>query len=303
MNNIGITYNNSIIGNYSNGLNREYLLGLGFYELEIEKASYIMDRYGKITRDLLLKEGENYEQANRIKYLGDIICGKIAINDMEELSKHLKKMWGTKKRLTINDLMLSKISKVPKKAVVAGIIDPTYKIFNSNNYQKEECMYEVIGVSSNYITVESNKKPVLKYKQNKEIPNILKIKELLPNGNIIVTFHRDYIKLCNRFVIIATLRRPEFHHGLIEIITIDGSRIYIYAKTIKQGEIVHYSGGTQRVYDYGFMGEEIEEKLCKSAYELYFKIRGVFSYMESANIEYNILSEDKDSKIGIEIEF
>lgn len=222
--------------------NKDSMISLGFTKEEIDILEFSVVNQGKVTVNSLVNMGLDYENAKRIKYMWDIIKGTVPLENTEDLVKHLRKMWGNKRRLSISDLLLSKVSKVPRKAVVAGIKDEKFKILNSNNYDVEDRLYDVVSISGSRITIKTDRKPVLKYGESLNIEGVLEVKEILQDKNIIVAIDKKYAKVCNRFIIVGSLRRPEFHHGLVEIICIEGTRVYIFAQTMGTKEYVKYSG-------------------------------------------------------------
>ena len=278
------------------------LASLGFSEQEINNLQYIITNGGKVTTNALMQYGYNYEQAKRLRYMYDICMGKVQIEDKNSLIKHLRKMNCHMPKIGIQNLKVSTVNKVPRKAVVAGIKDPTYCIYNSGNYPINDRMYDVVDVTNSYIHVKTPRKPVLKYGQAKSIDGVLKIIDV--DKNVTIAFDKKYCKLCNRFIVLASLRRPEFHLGMIEMICIEGTRVYVYAQNMGSRESASYSMGTQRVYDYGFYPSDIQSKLRRVGLELYKSLNGVYSEIIPANQEFRILtieeSVDKEDDIDIE---
>lgn len=267
------------------------LQSLGFTPEEISTFQYIVSTGGSISRASLMNCGLPYELASRIKYMYDIVTGRVSIESTDDLARHLRKMFGSHRRIGITDLALSKIKKVPRKAVIAGIKDEVFSIYNSNRYKPEERMYDVVDVTSERIFIETTRKPVLKYGQPKKIDGVIEIVEVKPDKKVVVAVNKKYARLCNRFVIVGSLRRPEFHHGLVEIICIEGTRVFIFAQSIGTKEAVRYSN-TQRVYDYGFLPNEIQPKLIKVASELYPTVCGVYAASYPPNSDYSVIIEE-----------
>lgn len=299
--------NNGIMGVYTQNtqisINLDQLLSLGFTLEEINTLNYIIMCNGKVTQSALVSYGLPYETAQKIKYMYDIATGKISINSTDDLVKHLRKTFGAHRRIGINDLALSKIQKVPRKAVVAGIGDTTFCIYNSMKHPANERMYDVVDVTGSRIFIETSIKPVLKYKQPKKIDGVIEIINLKDNGNVVVAINKEYARLCNRYIIVGSLRRPEFHHGMVEIICIEGTRVYIYAQTMNSNETVKYNGGTQRVYDYGFYTKDITSKLVAVASEIYNIVNGVYAADIPSNSDFHVLSlEQKEPSIEDSIE-
>ncbi len=268
------------------------LITLGFNMEEIQTLQYIVMNGGKVTPSALTSYGLDYESAKKIKYMYDIATGKINIESTDDFSKHLRKLFGTHRRIGIQNLALSKLQSVPRKAVIGGIRDETFSIYNSNKYPVNERMYDVVNVTGGRIWVETSRKPVLKFKQAKKLENVIEIIELKQDGKVVVAVDKQYCKLCNRFIIVGSLRRPEFHNGMVEIICIEGTKVYVYANNMGVRESVSYNGGTQRVYDYGFLPNEIQPKLLKVASELYPVISGVYASTNPANSDYHILTPE-----------
>ena len=77
-------------------------------------------------------------------------------------------------------------------------------MWNSKNYPVLERTYKVLNVSGGCITIETDRWPKLKYKQARKIPGVLELKEIdKVNRKLTVQIHKDYCKLCNRFIIVA----------------------------------------------------------------------------------------------------
>ncbi len=278
-------------------VDKQMLMGLGFSEFEINTLQNILINGGRTSINSIVGLGLTYEDARRIKYMHDICIGKVVIENTDDLIKHLRRIYRGH-RIGIGDLAVSRISRVNRKAVVAGITDPTFKIYNSKQYKLYDKMYDVVSVTGRRILVETNRKPVLKFKQPKFIEGILEITEVKENGNIIVAFDKRYCKLCNRFIVVGALRKPEFHHGLIEIICVDGTKVYVFAKTLGTRETVSYNMGTQRVYDYGYFAKDIKEKINMAGNMMYRQLGGVHAEIYPANQDYRPLTieevEDTD---------
>ena len=148
-------------------------------------------------------------------------------------------------------------------------------------------------LSSTNVTIESSRLPVLRYKEPRFIEDIIEIKEKTKRNTVILAVNRKHCRLCNRFIVVASMKRPEFHHGMIEIICIEGTRVYVYAATASKSERLSYNSQTQRIYNFGYFPFEIETKLKESATSVYQKLCGVYSEFHPANSDYKILMEDK----------
>ena len=78
----------------------------------------------------------------------------------------------------------------------------------------------------------------------------------------------------------------------MEIICIEGSKIYVFAKDLGTKENVSYNMGTQRVYDYGYMPNEIQNKLMASASELYKQFIGVYATVIPGNKDFLVITPE-----------
>lgn len=288
--------NNNAMGEYTPQTQFEFdeskLIYLGFNEIEINLLRMIIVNGGKVTVHAMTSSGLSYEEARRIKYMYDICTGRVIIDNLDDLVKHLRRLNANKRRIGISDLAVSRISRVPRKAVVSGINDLVFSMYNSERYKLKDRMYDVVNVTPTRVMVRTGRKPILKYKQPKYVDGVLEILEVGRDGSIIIAFDKKYVRLCNRFIIVGSLRRPEFHHGMIEIICVEGTRVYVYAQTLGVKELVKYNMGTQRIYDYGFFGEDIRFKLKAVGEYLYRQLCGVHADIHPANQDFRIITED-----------
>lgn len=279
---------------YSNlNLDVNRLISLGFTKEEISAFNYIICNGGKLTTTEMQNYGMTYEQAKRLRYMYNICAGRVTIDSKQELQKHLRKMFGQDYRITLQDLSESRITNIPRVAVVANIVDEPYNIWNSKNYKGLGKLYKVIDVSGQRITVETPRKPKLEYGKPKELPGILEIKGVRNNGNAVVAFDKKYCRLCNRFIIVASLRNPEFHIGKYEIVCFEGTKVYVYATNMGVGEKVKYRQGAQRVYDFGINPSEIKSKLTNVAKVLYKNLHGVSIELQTPNQEFTLIPVER----------
>lgn len=265
------------------------LVSLGFSQEEVNCLGSLVNMGYKINNQTLQMYGLNYEQQQRIKYMYNICCGKINIDTKEELIRHLKKMNNHAYKIGIGNLPISRITQIPRVAVVAGIKQDPYTIWNSGNYKGKEMLYVVQNVTGQKVLVETGRKPVLKHGAAMTIPGVLDIKGVRANGKAIIEFNKSHCRLCNRFIIVATLRHPEFHHGMYEIICYEGTKVYVYARTMGVKDGVRYNGSTERVYAFGFFEGEIKPKLESVAKYIYGALNGVKAEYESGNQDYKFL--------------
>lgn len=280
------------------------LKSLGFNALEIQTVQYIVMNEGKVTLNSMTQRyGIPYEQAQKLKYMFDICTGKVIISSEEDLSRHLRKMFGKHRRIGIQDLSLSRISEIPRTAMISGIPKASpFSIWNSQNYAKKDRMYKVLDVTATNIIIETNRKPVLKFREPKSVDGLAEIRsEPDKSGKITVAINRKYIRLCNRFVIVGSMRRPEFHNGMVEIICIEGTKVYVFADTIASKKYSRYGTTTQRVYDYGYYPSEIQTKLLACAGGIYKKLCGVYAQPVAANRDFQIIADDEPEETEEEV--
>lgn len=295
--------NNEAIGVYTPQsqliMSESKLYELGFSHDEIRTLQYVMSGGGAVTTRDLQNLGLDYEYSKRIRYLRDVATGKVTVETKDELVKHLRRLFGKRRRIGIHDLAVSTIKNVPRWAVVAGIQDPVYSILNSSNYPVDKRMYLIRDVSSR-ITVRTRNKIVMKYGYPKKIDGVLEILGIdKKTGETIIAFDKKYSRVCNRYIVLASLRRPEFHHGLIEIICIEGTRVYVYVQNMGTTARVNYKGGTTRVYDYGYMPNQIKPKLTKVASDIYQRVCGVTAYKHEPNSDFTLIPESDNNRLEV----
>lgn len=277
------------------------LLQLGFNNNEINNMHYIQNNGGKFTPQALQSYGYTPEQASRLMYIYRICIGKVQINTKQEMITHLRKLFGSSHRISIQDLAISTLNKVPRVAVVAGLNTSPYNIWNSNQYKGTNALYKVVDVTGQKITVETSRKPKLEYGSAKKLPGQLEIKGVKANGEAIVTFDKNYCALCNRFIIIASLRNPEFHLGKYEIICFEGTKVYVYAINMGIKENIRYSGGTQRVYDFGIYPNTIHNKLTNVAKRICQSLYGVSTEYFPPTTNYEVITRQKNDNMDDEV--
>jgi hypothetical protein len=83
---------------------------------------------------------------------------------------------------------------------------------------------------------------------------------------------------------------------MVEIICAEGTKVYVYARSIGTGDTVKYNDGTQRVYAYGILPETIEARLDAITNSIYGIVRGVLAYKHPANKDYVIVERMEPSE-------
>ena len=287
-------------------VNKALLLRLKFNEKEIndfekivkdfESKMYNLKRSPTMTKNSVMQVYRmNYVSADRFMYMYKICQGSIRINNKEEIAKHFKKLNGSLYRIGITDLAISTLTQVPRLCFITGIRDNTFSVYNSSNYTGMNRLFLVNSVSSVNTCITTKIKPVLKYGQSKEVPDVIKIDSYSKEtGKLEITVNNKYCALCNRYIIVASLRRPEFHLGLCEMICFEGTTIYIYAKDIGHSKNAKYSNSTERVYDYGINIKEAKGRIAKVTDIMKKKLRGVWLNYEPANSDFHIITPKQE---------
>ena len=269
-----------------------------FSQAEIQQFNYVMQNGGKFTTSALCSYGYSYEQAKRLAYMYKVYSGQVSLDSEEGMIRHLKTMHRKDYKISISDFPLSKISTVPQLAVVSGITQPPYTIWNSSNRKGLAALYNVVDTKGRAITVETKIKPVLKYNAPKELPGQLKILGVKSNGLAVISFNKGICRLCNRYIIVASLRNPEFHLGKYTMLAFEGSKIYVYATNMGTGDKVKYREGTQRVYAFGIDTRAINGKLNNVAMSLYQHFGAVQMNFEVANTGFEIIERHRQLDDG-----
>mgnify|MGYP004511911507 CR=1 FL=1 len=283
-------------------LNEEQLLKLKFTRDEINTLKYVVSNLGKVSVSDMLNRGiTDVQTAEHVKYAYDICTGKVIIDDNFTLKKHLRKMFGKRYRITVNDLKPSLVSEIPRKCVLAGLSKP-WDIWNSNRYSGIDALYLMVGsAGSENIKIITDRIPMLKYKQGKKedgIVEILKKKE----DKLLVAINKKYARMCNRFIVTASLRKPENYLYLVEIICIEGTSVYVYATEIGGTKKSVRSTNSNRIYDWGIFEGDIQNKTLRVAASVYKLLCGVVAEREDGNMEYRAYCEwKKDDMEDVEL--
>lgn len=291
-------------------LSPEELYRLRFTPIEVNIVTFLLTNKIAITPTNIqfffpqLSYEVIMQLAPRIRYLRDVITGKTTITTKHDKSKHYKRLFGQHYKVGIKDLPVSTLYEVPRYAVVANIKDTSYAAVNSLNYKGDAMYYKVMDVTSR-VTVAYPRRLVLKYGYPKKIPNVIEVlEEKQPNGFPILAIDKDYCKVCNRYIIVASLKRPEFHLGMVEIMAIEGTLVYVYAQNMGTKPNVSYQGGTTRIYDYGYKVDEIKSKIEKVAQGVYRCVKGIDMDFEqdyeAGNCDFNLVDVVKDESMDIE---
>jgi hypothetical protein len=270
------------------------MISLGFKPEEMGMLDRVMCTDLNVSVQRMVDNGLGYETAKRLKYLYDICCGRVQIDSTEDLSKHFRKMYGQHRRIQMQDLSVSSVGEIPRKAVIAGIKDESFKIWNSGNYPVNERMYTVHDVSGSRIFIITDRRPVIRQGHGLKVEGVAEIIEDRPDKKLIVAIDKEYARLTNRFIIVASLRHPEYYLHMVEMVCFEGTRVYVYAQMSKPTTSVKYRENTQRVYNYGFYQSEIIPKLAEESKKIYDKLIGVAAIEHFGNTEYRVMPEEQE---------
>lgn len=270
-------------------MNVNYMKSIGFTDAEINCLKSVINIEKQLTPSYIVSLGYTYEQAQRIVYLYKICTGKVTIQNTDDLSKHLKKMFGQNYRINIGDLAISTVTQIPRVAVVAGLKQEPYSFYNSTNYKGIHMLYSVEKVSSKEITIVTKHKPQIKRGTPLKVPGMIDIKGVDKNGLVHIAFDKTYSRLCNRFIIVTSTRIPERHHGMREIICYEGTHIYVYAATMGVKEKVSYYNQKQRIYDFGFFDNQILPKLNMQTQILNVNLKGMATKEYPPTAQYRLV--------------
>lgn len=275
-------------------LNTQLLLKLRFNNNQIRAMESVYNNFGVVTTQKAQMMGFDFQTAQLLKYMFDLASGHITIESPDDLAKHYRKLFGRTRRIGIQDLAISRLQRVPRKCVIGNIPAGKFEMYNSRHYRGIDMMYDVVSVGSSNVEIVTTKKPVLRYGESKVQDGVAEIISNNRDGTVNIRINRDYVRLCNRFIVVASLRRPEFYHYMIEMICIEGTKIYVFAVTMRDSEIPNYKNGTQRVYDYGFIGAEIKKKVTNVASILYKRLHGVYVSTEEGNSEFTSIKRNQE---------
>lgn len=298
---------------YALEIDKDMLIRLGFRNNEI--GMLIVARFfgcSSSVQKMVNKFKMDFRDAQRVKYMDDIMTGRVTVNNRVELAEHLKRIYTGARRLDISDLAISTVTDMPRKVAVFGIKADRFKLFNSNakGYKSKDRIYTVTKISQSYVHFITKKRPVIKYDESLEETGVCKVVRIIDECSIEVAVHKNHCMICNRFIILASMKKPSVHFGMVEIICRDGSTVYVYAQASNAYKQSNYYSGNQRVYDYGYFGNEIRGKLLRNAQAVYARVNGLIVTVveptmkfETLSLESNGVSTDSDSSIEDDINF
>lgn len=226
--------------------------------------------------------------------LKNTVCSSFD-TDVEEamniISLHYAKMFrdfhiGSDK-FTNRGLGQPKLRALKSLAVVANVRDPIFEIYNSDRYVVKERFYTVLKKGSTNITLLTDRTPVLQRGQEAKVKDVGEIKVITNKQGereVNLVINNRYVGILNRFVIAASTRRPQIHCGMVEMICKGGTRLYVYALEYNESDSVNggvnyrndgAGSNSAKVFDYGFNGNELENKLINVANAIYSNFDGI----------------------------
>lgn len=178
---------------------------------------------------------------------------------------------------TNRDLPESKLTEVVELAEIEGIEDDSFSIYNSDRYE-DNSKYLKVKKRGNIMQLIPKRLPVIKYKAEPKIDGVIELRkdEYSDFGETSYTLYVNsrYVKLLNTFIICVSIRMPDNHLGMFDIVTDNGSRIYVYATewTAKNRKLksssTEYNSNQARIVDYGYTNKQLEDKLYKLAVDV-----------------------------------
>ena len=82
------------------------------------------------------------------------------------------------------------------------------------------------------------------------------------------------------------------------MITLDGTRVYVYIKQADYGEKVKYSGSSERIYDFGFDFKDAWDKLVTAAEKIAKCVDSVYADKVPATIDYERVERYEPSDVN-----
>jgi hypothetical protein len=280
------------------------LTGLGFSYSEIRECENLFQRGAKFSTAFLQQVcGYDYSTSVRLKYLYDIAQGKIEIETDDELCRHLKKLFGNRRRASIADIPPSAVTEVPKLCLIGNVVDELFYVYNSAFYSPDERFYKVVKSTNSKTVIRTSRKPEIKFRGATDSAGVASILCTNADGTVDVQFESLYVRLCNRYIVIVSAKRPEFHLGCYELIVVDGSRFYVFARVLPAKSDLKYKAAQERVLDSGVFPDEIKARITKCALWVHKRLSGVkaayieptsvFELMHSESADYDDASDDE----------
>jgi hypothetical protein len=285
--------------------------GLGFSVAEVRLCQNLLGQMmynfgkAKFTTKFLMDCGYSMETAKRLCLLYAVAKGDRLIEERLERSKVRRQLY-TKHKITIANVPVTTVSDIPKFCVVDNIPDGNFAIYNSSEYAEigdpYEMLYEVLSHGATRVRVKTRRRPQIAVHGSKEIEGVVKITDGPDaDGNVIVEFANDYVRLCNRYAIVVSTRRPEHYLYGIELDLPDGSIMYVFTRMITGPSKLKYKGASERVLDWGIFGNEILERNNAVAHEIHQLLMGAEAHIMQATLTFALLYGDSpDSECAAE---
>lgn len=273
---------------------REKLKRLGFVDNDINLLENVVSQNrGRMPgQSKLCQMGLGYNQAVMLRYMYNISIGKIPFNTREDMAKHLRKMWQGQ-RVGLYSLPASTVSELNRFCMIAHLPAP-WDCLNSAQHTKygglKQGMYKVDKIAGGWTRFTTTRRPVLTPSDPTEVDGIIRVESVnRKEGTVSYAANNHYVKMCNRFVIVATLRRPYDHLGMSSILCMDGTTVYVVALPVKAREGRNYYNQSQRVYAYGVDGKDILPALQNISVAMFNYFQAFMMEQEFGSIEYQQL--------------
>lgn len=278
---------------------------LGFNSMEYNIAVNISNTYGYVrvpsVNMLMQMLGIDYNGASRIRYLMEILNGRkdISINDIRDMgdikcvAKHFRKINPTCIKLSTEMLLPTKVNNIPKLAVVMGIRDKEFFNVNSKNPNDKLGYYLVESVGQNNMTLRMHKR--VNTGKRVDGDGIVTILGIDTHGNTLIRVKTSNVRVCNRYIVVASIRQPSRHSGMYVMVTISGDLLYVYARTV-EGNRYLGKNFSERVYDFGVIPRELNSRLKSVAVDAYNGLHCVcVKYIEPTE-EFELIMNNSQSQ-------
>lgn len=273
------------------------LTSLGFAPSDIQMLENMvrMNRNRMPTAPRLYEMGIDYNKSAIFRYMYGISTGKIVIDSWEAMAKHFRRMW-VGPHIGIDNLPVSTATNFRRFCLVAHLPKP-YDVLDSARYVKKlglsKAMYVVDKSGSKATVIRSNRRPIIRFDEPTTIEGHVKFLGVnKDDGTLSLAITDPHVRLCNRYIVVASLRHPADHLGCNRILCADGTTVYVFAQMLKGGANSYYNQA-QRAYAYG-VDDKLLPSTLQSVTEYIFKcMGGMMVENMPGNLIYNLMLDNE----------
>lgn len=297
--------------------NVEWLKALGFNDNEISVYTEVLFLIGRLSERRLrsrmnLSTMKSYYTNSDISILMYMynFCVKSSdsslLSSLKFLSNHYNKLYnlrnadnpnaykGSVAQVTKRAFMsiARKFDKFPRRVEIQGIDDEAFGIYNSSNYVKYDKLYSLAdgtNVGSEYVTVITDKVPLLKFRSKKGIDDVCSVSlsddDVLGNEALYeLKINRDYVVFKPTYYIYITTKMEPGVNIEGQLYNLSYYRIIGESGMVLTVAIgVHQLGKHERnkisasenVQEIAYYPDEASIKLKKVVKEVYAKVHGI----------------------------